>query len=99
MSYYLTPEEAQIFDDNMRGYRDSESLARFREIWPHRAPRKDPVQAAALIFANTVVALTERGMDLETARYAAGQATTRLPDGDIHELVKFALHTEQLRAA
>ena len=87
----LTDQEFQDFDDNSGlRYRDSASLIRFRKDW----------SAPARTFANTVVALTEQGADLETARWAAGQATMFNPGcEDVRKTVRAAVEIMKAREA
>lgn len=41
-------------------------------------------------FAAVVLRLHDQGLDIPTARFAAGQATIRLPEGQLGEVLELA---------
>ena len=45
------------------------------------------------VFTDVVLALRGMGADKSNARWAAGQATMRLPEGDFEEIFKLAVRT------
>lgn len=51
------------------------------------------------VFPSVVVRLAESGLDIDQARWAAGQATMREPEGGISDIHKSALKILDLRAA
>jgi hypothetical protein len=70
----LSDEEAHMLDNHLE-YRDSASQLEYRE---------------ANLFPKAVVELTESGWDIETARWAAGQATMRKPAASVQEITQLA---------
>ena len=65
MSPWLDEDFARLLEENLRGkWRDSH----------YPIPKRVPS------FGAIVLSLADRGLDLETARWAAGQATSRLPE-------------------
>lgn len=77
MSPWLDEDFARLLEENLRGkWRDSQSLKTFQEgIKAHY-----PIPKRIPSFGGIVLSLADRGLDLETARWAAGQATSRLPE-------------------
>lgn len=73
---WFTESEAQVIDDNLTGYRDSQSLAEFRRIFPRHSG-----------FTRTVLALNNSGVDWKDAQWAAGEATCRLPQDSSFETI------------
>lgn len=67
-----TEHEAQVIEDNLTGWRDTQSLVEFRRIFPR-------TQHSA--FTRAVLALNNSGVDFTDAQWAAGQATCHLPEG------------------
>ena len=76
-----TDSEAQAIEDNLTGYRDSQSLAEFRRIFPL------PATSAHSGFTRTVLALNSAGVDWCDAQWAAGEATCRLPQDSSFETI------------
>lgn len=74
-----TEAEAQLIEDHLR-FRDNESQARYR-----------PAELPGKVFAQTVIGLTRKGVELETARWAAGTATIRLPNGTTEQTIAAAI--------
>lgn len=75
-----TDSEAQAIEDNLTGYRDSQSLAEFRRIFPLPTPGHSG-------FTRTVLALNSAGVDWRDAQWAAGEATCRLPQDSSFETI------------
>jgi hypothetical protein len=72
-------------------WRDSEAQLKFRQMNLFLAPKKqEPV------FPRVVMALHDRGEDLDTARRAAGEATMRKPAASFEQTLNAA--TEFLEA-
>lgn len=72
---------AQVVEDNLTGYRDSNSLMAFRKLFPLPTP-----------FTRTVIRLQEYGFSADDARWAAGEASQRLPEGtQFAEMLELAL--------
>jgi hypothetical protein len=51
----------------------------------------EPKKPDGRVFAQVVMALKGLGTDLESARWAAGQATCHIPDGGLDETLKLAI--------
>ena len=73
---WYTESEAQLIEDNMLGWRDSQSLVAFRQLCPQHSG-----------YTRTVLKLNDAGVTWETARWAAGEATCRLPEGSSFEAI------------
>ena len=58
-----------------------------------------PVKPQSRVFVQTVSALKNMGSDRETARWAAGQATMRLPDGQFEDTFRLAVQIATGREA
>lgn len=93
---WFTDSEAQAIEDNLTGYRDSQSLAEFRRIFPLSHPdrtdlsspdRTDLAAPAHSGFTRTVLALNSAGVDWRDAQWAAGEATCRLPQDSSFETI------------
>lgn len=56
-------------------------------------PKVEVVAAAVIVGGPNVLALRGMGADKSNARWAAGQATMRLPEGDFEEIFKLAVRT------
>lgn len=83
-----TDSEAQAIEDNLTGYRDSQSLMEFRRIFPLSYPdRTDSSAPAHSGFTRTVLALNSAGVDWRDAQWAAGEATCRLPQDSSFETI------------
>lgn len=91
---FLEEQEQQLLEDFFRGGRNWDSQKSQR--W---AKMQAEVYAEKPVFPSVVVALSDRGWDLETARWAAGQATMREPDADFAETFGLAEGILELREA
>jgi hypothetical protein len=83
MPHLFTEDEARMFDNHMH-YRDSRSQAEFQQ---------------GRVFAKAVLQLADRGTDLETARFAVGQATMRRPNVGLAETLETAVSILKAREA
>lgn len=80
MNWY-TAEEAQTIEDNMTGWRGSESLVKFRALCPRHSG-----------FTRAVLALNNSGVPWEQAQWAAGEATIRLEQDASAERITSKAH-------
>lgn len=83
-----TEAEAQLVEDHLR-FRDNESQARYRQA--NLFAQNRPAELPGKVFAQTVIGLTRKGVELETARWAAGTATIRLPNGTTEQTIAAAI--------
>jgi hypothetical protein len=91
-----------MVEENLRGFRDSASLARFREIFPEQTPRKPVTKAGDYRspFVAAVLDLNSHGVDFREAQWAAGQATCRLePSATAAEVLALAQNILKAREA
>jgi hypothetical protein len=86
-----TESETQMLDDHLK-FRDSLSTLAWRnsELFP---------KPESAIFPKLVLALHDRGIDIEESRKLAGETTMRLPGGDLGQSINFALNILEARAA
>lgn len=92
----FSEEEGQLIEDHLN-FRDSLTQARYRQanlFGQNRTP-----ELPSRVFSKTVLGLTSRGVDLETARFAAGTATMRLPNGSTDQTLDAALNVLREREA
>lgn len=79
--HYYTEQESQLIEDNMRGWHGAESLVNFRKLVPRHSA-----------FNRAVLSLNDAGVDWEAAKWAAGQATCRLPQESTSEEITTTAH-------
>ena len=64
-----------MVEENLRGFRDSASLARFRGIFPEQTPRKPVTKAGDYRspFVAAVLDLNSHGVDFREAQWPLGK--------------------------
>jgi hypothetical protein len=86
-----TEDECRLLDNHLK-FRDSLSTLAYLNSGLFPVPESD-------IFPKLVVALHNRGIDIEESRRLAGETTMRLPGGDLGRSINFALDILEARAA